>query len=315
MIGRLRSRRILDKLEPSLMPPSTPAGLGIRAVAQMTGVDEHTLRIWERRYGFPHPMRTEGGTRLYSPADVHKLKLVQRALERGHRPSEVVARDAASLEALLQVGGKEPPAVSPDLQPLIEALRREEVDVLRAGLRQLAFLLGPRRFVVDVAQPLALRVGELWEAGELEVHHEHLMSDCLSTQLRVLRSFFDDSRGPVVLLATLPDERHGLGLEMIGLYLATAGLVPRVIGVSTPREQIVRAARAHRAAVVGLSVMLSSDLAAAAREIRAMLPQLGGIGLWVGGGGAPRLPAIKGVKVISTWPALESALDALPRAT
>ncbi|MES1207962.1 MAG: MerR family DNA-binding transcriptional regulator, partial [Pseudomonadota bacterium] len=38
-------------------------GLGIGAVAHMTGVDEHTLRIWERRYGFPKPERSSGGTR------------------------------------------------------------------------------------------------------------------------------------------------------------------------------------------------------------------------------------------------------------
>jgi len=192
---------------------------------------------------------------------------------------------------------------------ILAALRREDVDAVRAQLRELAMMLGPRRFVVDVAHPLAIRVGELWAEGQVEIHQEHLLSDCLSTQLRLLRSLLDERRGPVLLLTTLPGEPHALGLEMIALYAAAAGASPRVLGVATPADQLVLAARAHRAAAVGLGVSPSSDLPATETAVRQIVPQLAPpTQLWLGGAGAAQLPAIPGARQVATWPDLDAAL-------
>ena len=306
-----------SQAEPS---PATPVGdapiggFGIGAVARLTGIDEHTLRVWERRYGFPRPERSAGGTRHYSADDIRKLHLITQAMERGHRPGEVVAKDARSLETLLLAGqpdrvpAVEDPAAR-ERERILAALRREDVDSVRAQLRELAMLLGPRRFVVDVAHPLAVRVGELWSSGQIEIHQEHLLSDCLSTQLRLLRSLLDERRGPVLLLTTLPGEPHVLGLEMIALYAAAAGASPRLLGVATPAEQLVLAARAHRAAAVGLGISPSSDLAATEAAVRQIVPQLApSTELWLGGAGASQIPAMPGVRHVATWPDLDAAL-------
>jgi DNA-binding transcriptional MerR regulator len=292
-------------------------GFGIGAVARMTGVDEHTLRIWERRYGFPRPDRSSGGARLYSAGEVRKLRLVNQALARGHRPGEVVAKNVRALEALLLAGLPAPAAVvedpaARDRTQILTALRREDVDGIRDGLRRLAMMLGPRRFVVEVAHPLAVRVGELWAAGEVEIHQEHLLSDCLSTQLRLLRSLLEGARGPVLLLTTLPGEPHVLGLEMIALYAAAAGAAPRVLGVSTPAEQVILAARAHQAAAVGLAVTPSSDLIATAAAVRRVVPQLApATQVWLGGAGAAQLPPTPGARRVMAWPDVDAALASL----
>src|SRR4051812_41374369 len=106
-----------ESVDPAATGATPTAGYGIRAIALLTGVDEHTLRIWERRYGFPRPVRSSGGVRLYDADDVRKLRLIGRALERGHRPGEVVALDAGALEALLAVGGGEAPTARPGPSP------------------------------------------------------------------------------------------------------------------------------------------------------------------------------------------------------
>ncbi len=297
--------------------PLPLGGLGIGAVARMTGVDEHTLRIWERRYGFPKPERSSGGARLYRIEDVRKLRLITQALSRGHRPGEVVAKDVQSLEALLLAGLPELAPVSEDpaareREQILSALRREDVDGVRSGLRRLAMMLGPRRFVVDVAHPLAIQVGELWASGQIEIHQEHLLSDCLSTQLRLLRSLFEETRGPVLLLTTLPGEPHALGLEMIALYAAVAGAATRVLGVSTPAEQLVLAARAHQAAAVGLAVTPSSNLETTADAVRQIVAALApATQVWLGGAGAAQLPRIPGARLVIAWPEVDAALLSL----
>jgi DNA-binding transcriptional MerR regulator len=51
-------------------------GLGIGEVVERTGVAEATLRMWERRYGFPSPERLASGHRRYSEREVELIRAV-----------------------------------------------------------------------------------------------------------------------------------------------------------------------------------------------------------------------------------------------
>lgn len=49
----------------------------ISVAAELAGVHPQTLRIYERK-ALIQPMRSPGGTRLYSDADIERLRLIQR---------------------------------------------------------------------------------------------------------------------------------------------------------------------------------------------------------------------------------------------
>jgi MerR family transcriptional regulator/heat shock protein HspR len=49
----------------------------ISVAAELVGMHPQTLRLYESK-GLVRPARTPGGTRLYSDADVERLRLVQR---------------------------------------------------------------------------------------------------------------------------------------------------------------------------------------------------------------------------------------------
>jgi MerR family transcriptional regulator/heat shock protein HspR len=49
----------------------------ISVAAELVGMHPQTLRIYEQK-GLVRPQRTAGNTRLYSDADVERLKIVQR---------------------------------------------------------------------------------------------------------------------------------------------------------------------------------------------------------------------------------------------
>jgi len=56
----------------------------IGAVSQKTGLSSSTLRLWEDQYGLLAPLRTKGGTRLYSESDVERVLYVRDLVrERG----------------------------------------------------------------------------------------------------------------------------------------------------------------------------------------------------------------------------------------
>ena len=60
----------------------------IAAVERDTGIGKDTLRVWERRYGFPQPGRDNFGERSYPLAQVEKLRIIKRLLDAGHRPGQ-----------------------------------------------------------------------------------------------------------------------------------------------------------------------------------------------------------------------------------
>lgn len=72
--------------------PRNPDGLtlyGIGAVSRLTGLTDHTIRIWERRYSAITTTRAPNGRRQYTEADVQKLALLKRLTENGIAISRV----------------------------------------------------------------------------------------------------------------------------------------------------------------------------------------------------------------------------------
>ena len=202
--------------------PSLP----ISAVERDTGLPKDTLRVWERRYGFPVPLRDAFGERLYPPEQVEKLRIIKRLLDQGWRPGKLMATQTKDLAALLDQHGASrgepsPPAESMALLPLI---REHRAEALRAVLGQLLMRHGLHRFVVDIVAPLNVEIGDAWMRGEMEVYEEHLYTEQIQNVLRgAINAQMCGARRPRVLLTTLPEEEHGLGLLMAEALLVAEG--------------------------------------------------------------------------------------------
>jgi DNA-binding transcriptional MerR regulator/methylmalonyl-CoA mutase cobalamin-binding subunit len=271
------------------------AGLvGIAAVERDTGLSKDILRVWERRYGFPQPLRDAAGDRVYPLDQVQRLRLLKRLLDGGHRPGRIVPASQAALESLLQqteLAGKDgigkDVAGSAALDACLQLLRRHQLDELRRHLLQALMRQGLSGFVQHLVAPLTRLVGESWMRGELEVFEEHLYTETVQQVLRqaVLAIPVQEGAGrPRVLLTTLPGEPHGLGLLMVEALLAIEGCQCLFLGVQTPAEELPRAAAVHGSDILALS--FSGLIAAGAvrrglADLRAALPAQ--VELWAGG--------------------------------
>ena len=123
----------------SLPMQSDPAGMlySIAAVERDTGLSKDTLRVWERRYGFPCPDRDAAGDRCYPANQVERLRTIRRLLDAGHRPGRIVGLAPQELQTL---AGVEPPQARAALVPASDALAGQVLECLRAVEQHLSLI-------------------------------------------------------------------------------------------------------------------------------------------------------------------------------
>lgn len=289
----------------------------IAAVERDTGLSKDLLRMWERRYGFPEPARDAHGERIYPATQVDRLRLIKRLLGQGHRPGKLVA---LPVEALAGLATRRPdPAVREGTQPdealldgLLLLVTRHDANRYVQALQQQLARTGLAGFVQDIAAPLARRVGMAWEQGRLEVFEEHLFTELTKRVLRqAIAALPQGSGAPRVLLTTVPNEQHLLGLLMIEALLALEGAHCIPLGTQMPLLDISRAAAAHRADIVALSFSEAFPARHATRlleQLRAALPSQ--VALWAGGSGVLRVEAPPGVARLASLSEGMAALEA-----
>lgn len=260
----------------------------ISDVEREIGVAKETLRVWERRYGFPLPLRDALGERRYPLVQVEKLRVVKRLIDLGARPGKIMQSGMPELQRMANAAQAMPAvSCSPLLQTCMGLIKSHRIHELRNSLSQAILQEGLRRFVLDVAAPLTAMVGDAWASGEFAVFEEHLYTESLQM---VMRSAILSTAPPAelaaprILLTTVPQERHALGLLMVEALMTLAGAHCLSLGVQTPIAEILLAAEKQRVDVVALSfssAMTPRQAMDSLQELQTRLPPARQ--LWVGG--------------------------------
>jgi methylmalonyl-CoA mutase cobalamin-binding subunit len=220
---------------------------------------------------------------------VSKLRLIADLMAHGHRPGGLVQLTTAELSSLSAPREHRRGVGIRNIvdDPVLAPLRARDAGALLLMLQDGVHALGAAAFVCERMPRMNLHVGLAWARGELEVYAEHLYTQAVEQVVRaeiLARHAAPAMAAPRVLLATFPDEAHGLGLLMAQALLAIEGCPCVSLGVRVPPAQIVAAAAALRADIVGLSFTASMNPAHVLRglqRLRAELPP--GQAMWAGG--------------------------------
>ena len=289
------------------------SGLSVGVLSAELGVSAATLRKWEARYGFPVPMRSVGGARIYDAETVAQLRLARIRLAAGERPGEVLC-DSSLAPCIAHPDT----AVNTALDQVLTWLRQGQPALCEAWLAGELARLGAAAFADDLLGPLLVAVGQGWSEDRVRVLEEHGLSALV---LKVLAAMPlppapvgvlpAGQTVPTVLLTTLAGEQHSLGLAMVKAVLKSHGARPVNLGASLPLEEVVAAAQCFRADIVALSLSpaLSPRLALQSlSSLRLQLPAT--VSLWLGGGGVAALARIPpGIRVFTSCRAIEAALQ------
>lgn len=312
--------------------PRHPIGV----VSRRTGLSIHVLRAWERRYGVVKPGRTPGRQRLYTDADVTRLRLLRQATQSGRTIGQVARLSTPELLALIgedAEGGnggngagededeEEPDAEADEAARVVAACLAagEALDdtAVHAQLTRAAVRMRPDEFTERVAGPLLERAGERWHAGRWQPAHEHVVSVAVRRVLQWLLSKIDvAAEAPTLVATTVAGEHHEMGAMLASVVAADEGWRVVYLGPNLPAQDIAAVAEARRAQAVALSIVYAGDAVAARRELgalRAGLPP--GTQLLVGGravaNGLGATVTASGATAVTDLPGLRMALRAL----
>jgi len=227
--------------------------LRIGELSKRTGVSPELLRAWERRYGLLRPTRSSGGLRLYTSADVERVRRMQDNLADG-----LAAAEAAGAATRTVPGeAAAPPALAS------AALRDELTDALDGFDEPRAQAIFDRLLGVSTLEALLSKVvlpylrelGERWARGEASVAQEHFATAVLRGRLLGIARGWGLGIGPAAVLACLPGEHHDLGLIAFGLALHACGWRIVYLGPDAPIETVDDVSRRLQPSLVVLTAV------------------------------------------------------------
>ena len=199
----------------------------IQFVSKITGINAHTIRAWEKRYAAVVPKRSDNGKRIYSQADVDRLKKLHELVKLGNAISDVAKLDEGELSSMyadyVQTGDDETVEKIPienidihlTLQNLILALKSYKLDIISHELEKIKSSVDSREFALSIITPLLAEVGKLVENEMLNVAQEHALSSVLRFHIgQMLYKNVSNQAGAsgTVVLATPEGELHEFGI-------------------------------------------------------------------------------------------------------
>jgi len=298
----------------------------IGVASERTGISPHVLRVWERRYRAIEPTRTDGGRRLYSDADIERLRLMALATAAGRGISQVAklpTKELARLvrddeEARRQLGTTRRARTSgttaaDDVAAARARARALDAVGLERALRRSAALVGAGAFIDAVATPLLKEISDERNAGELAPGEEQLVLVALRRVIEgIVPVLIVSGDAPNLLVATPVGDRHEIEAVMATAGAAIEGWRVTYLGPGVPVSEIAVAAASTSARAVSVTVPRAGNNDLLLQELRALRARLAArVPLLAGGAGALEIAAElrgAGVQVIEHLTDLRLAL-------
>lgn len=200
----------------------------IAAAASILGVSTNTLRSWERRYGFPNPLRSSGGHRRYALQEIHTL-----------RQTLAETRDISAAAALARTRGAK--AASPSqLSLAFTSFDHGQAD------RVLEDSLVVRSLERTVEEVLLPAVADLADPGGPTAEYELAWQYAAGWVSALIRQGQPSGAGVSVVVfdASVPCDLDGLYARALELVLRRAGLGTACLTPGVNRSRLGRALRA-----------------------------------------------------------------------
>ncbi|MCX2574393.1 MerR family transcriptional regulator [Pedobacter sandarakinus] len=190
----------------------------ISDLERLSGIQSHTIRIWEQRYNALDPTRSVGNTRLYNDHQLKKLLNIASLNKSGLKISKICNLSDDAVDKLLNAQyavNNVPEADDFYILQLVNAGITFDEPIFHSIINSCFEQLGVHQTYRRIIYPLLVRIGLLWRTDHVCPSHEHFLSNLISQKISAAIELIPpikDNKNPKWLLFLPEDETHDIGL-------------------------------------------------------------------------------------------------------
>lgn len=212
----------------------------IKDLENLSGIKAHTIRIWEQRYSFLKPNRTDTNIRYYTNDELKKILNVALLNKYGYKISHINRMTDVQLnERIVSLSQME--AIQERIvNDLIVAMVDMDINALENILNSYISAKGIEKAIAQVIFPLLEKIGILWLTNHVNPAQEHIVSNIIRQKLIVGIDKIDGSlpNAKTALLFLPEDEYHEIGLLYMHYQFKIRGFNVLYLGSSTPLADV-----------------------------------------------------------------------------
>lgn len=194
----------------------------ITDLAELTGVNAHTLRVWEKRYGLLKPQRTETNIRYFLDQDLVQLQHIVSLYNHGVKISHIAEM---SPEAIQEEARRIATLAVNDDDQFHQALLDMDVTRMETMLDNSIRKHGFESTLVGLVLPTIEKMEVWWLAGSIDEAHEACFRQLVKRKtIREIDALPHNCKGPRVIMFLPKGNHQELNHLFMHFFLRKQGL-------------------------------------------------------------------------------------------
>ncbi len=212
----------------------------IKDLANLSGIKAHTLRIWEQRYNFLKPHRTDTNIRYYSNDELKTILNIALLNKYGFKISHIDKMSQMEVRekilSLNQLEAQQERIVHDLIQQMIDM----DMESFEKTINEYISSRGIERTITQIIFPFLEKIGILWVTNHINPAQEHLVSNIVRQKLiSGIEAVQTPLKSNKKILLFLPEgEYHELGLLFMYYLLKSRGIQVIYVGASVPLKDV-----------------------------------------------------------------------------
>ncbi|MBC7902959.1 MAG: MerR family transcriptional regulator [Gemmatimonadaceae bacterium] len=212
----------------------------IKDLENLSGIKAHTIRIWEQRYSFIKPQRTDTNIRYYSNDELKAILNIALLNKYGFKISHIdKMRPEEIREKIVSISSTQAQQERM-INDMIHAMVDLNMEELENLLDDYIESRGVDKTINQIIFPFLERIGILWLTNHINPAQEHLVTNIIRQKMIVgIEGAFSHIQTNKTVLLFLPEgEHHELGLLYMHYLLKSRGVKTIYIGANVPMKDI-----------------------------------------------------------------------------
>ncbi len=212
----------------------------IKDLENLSGIKAHTIRIWEQRYSFLKPNRTDTNIRFYNNDELKTLLNVSLLNKYGFKISHIDKMTEQEMSQKIVGINDQYAQQEYIINTMIQGMINMDLDLFDSLLNDYIKMRGVEKTIHHLIFPFMERIGVLWVTGHINPAQEHLVSNIIRQKLIV----GTDMVSPMIVsnkvgVLFLPEgEFHEIGLLYVQYLLKSKGIKVYYLGSNVPLEDV-----------------------------------------------------------------------------